>query len=537
MNYAGRAAGATMGFIMGDVPGAVAGYKFMQSREKSYPQMAPISHRSYGSTGTVTTGSKRRRGSDGMSINSNSPYNIFNRIPASGGNIYRSPHGAIYRSALRPGASTAGYRGRFVTRRRMGVRKKGVRMSKKYKPRGAGRGRVKRVKKKPLKAQSLMKGFHTTLETYGKLVDPHCGYITHSTYNMIQYTKVIMGALLRALFTKAGYIVDSRQNVLNLLGRENTYDNNNDKFEMVFSYQNTVTAVQTVSYFEIGTEANISDFIFDGAYQWTDMYAYLANYLQGGNDETKPERLSLVRLQRARDNDDVGAAGFHIFRTTMAELNLMQTHVTVFSTSQINVQNRTKADLAVAEDTTGFDADRIDNQPLKGYLYHFKNGEPRLKALPTQGLTGQADFKENYNVIRRDGIKLTRSFDIAYDEMKEPPSGKFFANCTGTDKVLLQPGEIKKSTIFYKTSGLLPNVLLRLAARGFVVYNSETYLTGVPGKCQMLCLEELLRTASSNNLTMQYEREHTAGAFAKEVRKKATFTTSLDTDEYSVTGS
>lgn len=427
--------------------------------------------------------------------------------------VGRTPGGTRVYKALR-GISTAKYKGKFKKPRKL---------------------------KKTQDYQFLAKGFHITDETYGTLADPHCGYITHSTYHLQHYATVIMAALLRSLFKKAGYVIDAKNQNISLMSYLTSAlpapDGAYDKFTLQFITQNVASNALTVSGHTIDENQTINNLCQDSFPGFTAMLSWISNYLYGSEtvqDREIPVRLLLTREQIVTTVIDPDQT----MKTVLAELNLGTEHISIYARSDLKVQNRTKADLTGTGETgDSLSADRVDNQPLYGYLYEFKHADPRLKTLE-YGTGGSYTIgQQTFNCIKREGVKLTRGESLAYDTgYNEPPNAKHFQNCTKISKVYLQPGDMKSSTIVFKESGLLVNVLKRLACKINIVIGSDAFLSGVRGKSAMLCLEEILRTAGSNPITIAYERQLKVGAYSKSRKTKGVITTKLVVpNQYSVT--
>lgn len=418
---------------------------------------------------------------------------------------FRSPGGRYHYRAL-AGIATAKYKGKFK--------------------------KPKRIKGPTLESQSLTRGYHSTTEVYGTVADPHCVYISHSTYYLEYMAKALQGALFRALFRKANITVDNKSDVLSLLNQENSRNSgdgtNLNVYYIVFMARNVAnnSDVTTVSS-AIPVGATFESLI-GGSYP---LYSYFYDTLAGSTttDVYTPHRLLLIRKLTATSS----LAAVTEYDATVAEINLTTEHITLYVSSELKIQNRTKADLTGSGETgDSLNADRVDNQPVYGYIYGFKNGDPRMKSPPTTTAAG-ALVKDTFNVIREEGIKLTRAVELTYDTgYNEPPNPKLFANCNKTVKVVLQPGDMKKSVIFHKWSGMLVNVLKRMACRYYVAYGGAQYLTGVPGKCEMFGLEEILRTASSNPITLAYECQKKIGCFTKSKKSGTALVTSLQNFNY-----
>jgi len=164
-----QAAGATLGFIHGNVPGAVAGYSVGgRAYDASYP-VEDVSNNPF-------LGPKRRK------------LSTFTK--------------KIMAVARRP-------RVRRVKNKRSKMGKKSLKTRKRktIAKRKVKQTRRKSKKVKPTMSTATKLGFTATFETYGGVSDPNTCYIIHSTYSRIEYARTIVGAIYRKLFKKAGILV------------------------------------------------------------------------------------------------------------------------------------------------------------------------------------------------------------------------------------------------------------------------------------------------------------------------------------------
>jgi hypothetical protein len=70
---------------------------------------------------------------------------------------------------------------------------------------------------------------------------------------------------------------------------------------------------------------------------------------------------------------------------------------------------------------------------------------------------------------------------------------------------------MKNGYIAVKYVGKMTNLLKKLRAERI----QDGRVTGMKGKTQMYCLEEVIRTAASNPITIQYECEMKIGCWTK----------------------
>jgi hypothetical protein len=241
------------------------------------------------------------------------------------------------------------------------------------------------------------------------------------------------------------------------------------------------------------------------------MFANVRDYLNNTGTNTMPHRLALYASDR-----NVADTNWRL----VALMNLENVKMTITSNSVLTLQNRTAGETAAAGDLS---ADRVDNQPMQGKIYNFKHADPRFRA-NTLGGTGLLQPDTNFlSRMANTGLDIIRSAQInvapANIDFQEPPPAHCWNNIEGVVNVKLQPGSMKKTMIGHVYSGYLPSLMNKLR----VAQTSGLFFSGAPGRSQVVALEEVLRTASTNNLFLNYEREMNLGAYCVEKKKKATW--------------
>lgn len=343
-------------------------------------------------------------------------------------------------------------------------------------------GRMKKPKRyKPnLESTTKSKGYHVTLETYGKLEDPHAGYITHSTLSIVHFSRAIVGALLRKLFAKAGIMVTSSKEILPL-----TSFSSSTGFRIDCQLRRPSDGSTTnLATYIIGTPLNLETVISGYTALIDQIESYMSN-----TSEFQPQYLALYQS----NNGDVE-------HRIASRIEMQTEHITLYGSSSLKVQNRTKGDLAAAGVE---DSERVDNQPLKGMLYSFKNATPMMK---------QPSYLK-INTIDELGLSLIRSAELDQD-FQNMPDPRLWKNCDKKSYQILQPGQIKKTVVSHKYSGNFIQVLNRIR----VIGSLANQVHGGQGRCQIIMLEEKLRTSGTNPVTLQYEREFKTGCFFKSTR-------------------
>jgi len=471
MEYVGGLSGAALGYIGGNFPGAVAGYKFGYTAGKNFSQKKTME---YGTKRRkVVTGKYVRAPSTRRKVNFKSPSVVFgSRNKWAGG----------------------------VKRKRNGQARRKVKFQKKRVGKARYGGKFKKPRKIPRNIEGLCsaKGFHKTLEQFGKVNDPNNVILTHSTIQIQETIYTIATALIRFVMTKAGFKVTNKYNTLQASAGLSSYG-----IYFVYQSKNPETmAVTEVTYMIPGPGNNFDDIVDFGTGIGFDAFPnHLLNYVRTLSDLV-PYRLAIYEV----DNDGSDADVTFTFRMR-AEIFLEDADLAVYQNSYLTIQNRTKAASAAAEDSA-FDIDRIDNQPLKGYLYEFKQANPRVKHLgPSLSILNQSNYF--FNGIHERGMSLVRGAE--YEGAEEPFTPKYFSNIAKCVPVFLQPGEMKKTSVSYRFKGKMCSVMEKLRVKD---WQANAVVTGAIGKSQMICLEEVMRTNSSNKIEIAYEREFKVGAIA-----------------------
>lgn len=353
------------------------------------------------------------------------------------------------------GVSSAVYRGKF------------------RRPRSAKKGQY-------LEKICQKRGHLVNQEVYGDVADPDCVYIVHSTYSATNYAKTIAYALLRKLLVKAGFNPDTVDQELPF------YDYNNaDGFKIQYilkdgSNNNFVTSYTTVD------DDTMATVLTPGKLPLIDTITALLNSYTSGQ--------YLERIQLFISDRNGVATNWRL----KTEINLEREVLTMYSTSEIMIQNRTKGAAA-----TGNETERVDSQPLKGYTYICNGATPKTQ---TMGVTTLDSASTN-------GIVLARAAQLN-SALKEPPVSNFFTNCYKRGVVALDPGVIKSASIYIKYRGFFNNVLAK-----FRTSSASNTVQIAHGKCQIFALEETLNTGSANNITVSYEVQKKYGCFLTTTKK------------------
>lgn len=342
--------------------------------------------------------------------------------------------------------------------------------------------------------QCLRNGYHCTSEIYGRIEDQHCVYVSHSTYHRELIARAICGSLLRKLFKVAGISVNNRMQELPL----NSFTNSSGFQISYVIYEPTIGSYVGYNHV-IVDDKNFTAVLND----FTQFTGHISSYMLGDDiSGLLPYSLSLSQA-----DDNIAITNYRL----VSKLDLTSEHITLHVSSNLKVQNRTAGDNAIPEDNEiRYASDRIDNQPLKGYIYQFSNSDPRLRNPQTH-----PNLEENLlSRASEYGITLVRANQVA-QRFEEPPVPKAWSNLSSSSRISLQPGDLKNTFLSHTFSGYLNTVLRSLRCSGKSLIAGGYVLSGIAGKCQMIAMEEILRTAGTNPITLQYEREVKVGCIPK----------------------
>lgn len=350
--------------------------------------------------------------------------------------------------------------------------------------------RPRRVKKDIYRKAGFM---HTT-EVHGSVNDPDCVYIGHSTFSATQLLEVILQSLLRKLFQKTNWVCHdvnenlpsfSDGNVSNLwrikLIRQ-------DKVAGTLFEHSFTTSVNTSIYLIVG------DVSAGLAPQWPELIEYFRDFMRGdrtagGSNFNTIEPYKLI-LYREEGNVSV-------FYQHEAELFMSECNVNVYSKSTMKIQNRTLSADA------GNQSDDVSANPITGKQYVFSSGVPRP--------AGLSDLHVFQKMLDPSGVLSVRANQAGVgNAFKEPLPAQTFRNCSKSGTIVLQPGEIKYSNIYYKARKPLLSFLYNM---GYALGTSNTANIHIIGKSAMFALEDVINVNAANNINIAYEVNREFGCY------------------------
>jgi len=436
---------------------ALAGARYGPSIMKAMKTVAPYAAGAYG----MARGTKRRgdelvvyannkRAKTGQVTKSRTQTSANKRAANSGAVVpYVAPRGG--RRAMYEGSG--GYAGAFSRRR--SKRKIGG--------------------KKVSLSKIKQRGIYQTTEIIGQVNDPDAVYIGYSAYSSPQILDNIATALISLLFQKAG------QRITNV----------NDTIPAISGTAGDIV-VQLVG------DANVSvasQAFSSGVSGYSLIIAWLKAELQEvAIEETTTNAINILNIKKLLLFMPVIAGT----QTPQSKVHLDDVTVHVAAWNELKLQNRS----ASYEGSSSTDV--VNSNPLIGKIYDFER----------QPVTSIDHMKPLQVFDYENGVLLKRAAEFtSAAEMKEPPSGRIFNNTKKTDKVVLQPGQIRKSTLYYTHSEKLIKFIKKLALRKAAA--DAVYLTGqvtfLPCPSQIVALEDVINYNATNKITVAYELNRQQG--------------------------
>jgi len=485
----GAASGAALGFIVGNVPGAYYGSKYGWEAGKNFPKNKKIDM-PYKRTG--------------MSTPSRTSKKVRISKPVYKKKFVRNGKKTVSKVTKKGGKRVGSKRRSRYPYKVVGVAE------------GSNGGVFKqpRTNTKSFLLSCAKSGYTAQIEKYGTVTDANSIYVYHSTYDVNNIARTTCGALLRTLFKRSGIEVLNESTELPLKDAVNSLD-----YQIRYHEMNPIDGTTRSWDYTIPDDTSFKTLLdtmttYAGSTPFKRMIDYMTN---NAGEFYVPDSIYLL----FKDKYDFGQIATNDWRTKTC-IKLSDEIIVMQCKSALTLQNRTKGSAAGATDLS---VDRIDNQPLKGKLYEFSNGDPRVREAQKlgTGITNQEDMYYNTG-----SLQAARAFGgtaIANEVyMREPPTAKFWKNCISSSNVMLEPGVMKKSEIVVSYKTKIPELFKKFRIDVAGTYEGcSGYHNLRSHKSQILALEEVLRTPSDNFIVCQYEVENTCGAYTYSMKTKGVF--------------
>jgi len=325
---------------------------------------------------------------------------------------------------------------------------------------------------------------HTTLR--------QVAYVGHSTMPARLTGRVILSALVKKLFVKAGFTVKNENELLlNIQGVDSAiklgYKNNDGgaiqekEFTLPWATTSIVSIVGDINGGPPGTPLgdSMQNFMFGTDKSKTYQWLYMRYFTKWSGTS--------YQLQ--------------------SEIDLTQTFVQIYGKSHLKIQNRTINTAGENE------ADDVDNVPIDGRYFEFKTNSTIYRDFNLPA----ADEKPAITTDTYYGLLPSATegpFNPSITDTKmyeELPDRKAFLGCYGIGKSHLDPGEIKTSTMVsheYHSMNKILRVIYgqSLAGAGTAGPQNQVWL----GKTRLFGWEKLVNAVAmttTNQFNIAYEHQ------------------------------
>lgn len=343
-------------------------------------------------------------------------------------------------------------------------------------------------------------------ETYGSVSDPDIVYIGQSSYNIGVITSSIAFSILRKLF-RVGCKIDVKTPYEELPLIDQTPNSGPHGYKIVYTTRDSNGSDLTFLH-DIPNDMSLSTLATR-----SEAGFVLIDIIRESIVVENPRTLTKISLYMT----DSPAASNSSPNKLVYMMDMGTEILEIVMASHMVVQNRTRS----ASGGGSAEIAVVDSQPLKGPVYQFSNGAPKIKG----------DGPYLLGVNRPEGTILIRGGEMPGTDIisyREPPVKNVFQNVEKSGYVRLAPGSMKSMQVSASCKGFFGNVLFKLR------YNNEGGVTSrCYGKSQLVSLEEELNSGSSNNITLFYECQHIAGAHlitSKSPNMQPGYTSSLQTN-------
>lgn len=345
-------------------------------------------------------------------------------------------------------------------------------------------------------------------EIRGGITDPDVCYIGHSTFRAEQIATAAALAVCRKLFVKAGIDVPVNPEESIVVG--NPTFATGSGIMLVWKILRADGTTDVGSYYP-GNNTSVALITF--ANNFASQILLMMNTSRLSQQVATEVLIPEVWLQYQGGATE----GTNPAKLILSRINLETEVLHILVESEMVVQNRTKSDVGLSEET-----DVVDNVPLKGYCYEFIGGVPQSKESRLVGqLTtvaralNRTDWTTGMISVR--GAQLTGSLK----NYREPPDSKVFNNCSKASKVTLEPGHIKKSTLVSTWRGYFTNLFKYklIYVRGQDIPGVNFQNVKAPGKARLFALEERLNTGNTNPIVVNFENQVKVGCYLQSTKK------------------
>ena len=299
--------------------------------------------------------------------------------------------------------------------------------------------------------------------------------------------QVVVKALLRRLFEKAGVTISS---VIEVLSLSQFHDSGGPAFAEVVLVQYSAAAGGWTSVpqpLNVGyTLETVASLFYQNFIDWSSGYDNLAG---AGN----PLNAFTPMTFQLRINNMV-----------QSQVDIMNAEIELVARNIMKIQNSTEAYRpSGTEEENDEEADNVASVSLQGKVYKF-GGLPRTKLRNSRNALRDNNIFGVFPVDRLTRQILGATLDL---ELQEPMGVKTFYNCNEAKNIRINPGEIRTYTLYHKSKWV--NLLQFLKKLRLQYENAAgAYVTHYfPFPTLLMGFEEMIQSDSLNNIRVRYEGE------------------------------
>jgi len=325
-------------------------------------------------------------------------------------------------------------------------------------------------------------GYVDTQECNGLVADPNCVYVGHTaqatSFTIVNLTR----SLIRQLFYKCinHDAVNYNEEIPGF-----SFSDTSNVFKIDMLYIDVPTGTVNIEASHTTADNDTIDIISNTFKPFFYTYSAGANSVAASNTK-QPYKLEIY----VRD----GNTG--TYWDYQGCLNLNECMVHVKAVSEMKIQNRSLSATGSAN------IDQVNNNPIHGYRY-VCNGMPRSRDKLLNILGSINGFK---GVITKRAAEL----DPSGTNYVEPPLPKTFVNIDKSSKVKLDPGDLKKSKLWYEKSMGFNTFLRKLQ---YLADAASDQIVKNLGQCEVFALEDQININSTENIQIAYEVNRKIGTY------------------------
>jgi len=336
------------------------------------------------------------------------------------------------------------------------------------------------------------RGATATLEACGKISDPDCVYIGHSSHSAYLTARTAVQSLIRTLL-KMGILWDapdvnkvvpnnyvgssySQSNELRITIDTTTGNGvtvTNDSFDCVIPIDQNINTI--AGYLTTYGTAGWAGIVNAGS------FAPGARLLEWFLALAQPGALMVpksIRLYQSSVNSSLG-----FIHTLLACIDLQEVMVHTMSTSQIKVQNRS------INNTGDTEADEVDNVPLNGRTYDIAGYSPLCRS------SNLFNGVSTETAMLAVGAAAIATGPFGVDGFKEPPLKGVFTNCKKVGSIMINPGDVKTDSLSFKRSFSFYNMFSSMYTSASTIGQGLTQASSPKtrtGSHRLLALEKMV---------------------------------------------